>query len=803
MIIMFKDICSAISNNKNILMLVSVGIYILALYGVLSGNTVLFAFILTSLLIMFSAKNIFSFKTIMIWALIFYFGIINTSLRMRDTDDLLDIAPVNSTIYGKILSIPQIKDNKTQFFFGVDKIEYDGIVRNFKNEKVLVSLNTEEKFNIYDSYKIRGRLSTPFKASNPSQFDYGNYLRNFDTYSVFYGRNPYSMKDLDVPCYEKYDYNKTNLEKALRGINNYREKILNVHSQYLNSPNLEILGGIVFGDDAVSPPKDIKQSFVNSGLLHILAASGMNVAFIYSFFYFILNFLKVPFRINIGICICMVLIYVLMTGLGASVIRAALMLLFVLIGKLIDRDAHSIALLSFVAFLMLIYNPMYINDVGFQLSFIVTFGLLVMTPYIIQSKHKIINWVIGSVTIPIIAQLWVIPIQIFYFSNISIYSVFANIMSVPILFVISFGGFMSSLLSIIQPISNYVCMVFDFILNPLITLLVNISDFWGALPNSTMQTTHPNPFQIIIYYLILINATLFFNKEFRDKYLRKISITLPILAVVLFVSTISVPNNNLEITAFDVGNADSFMIKTPDNKYIMIDTGKAGYNGGKSQAEMIILKYFKDQGIRNIDSVIVTHFDNDHCGGTVDLIKGMNVKKVYANSLNHNSNQAKEIYKHAENSVIEAQNEQVVYNNSGLKITNYIVKDIKGVGDNESSILTLLKYGDFTMLFTGDAGIETLYKLKPYLPRKLSVLKVPHHGASGVINKTMADYFSPEYSIISTGENKFGHPSIYTIETLRSSKVIRTDIHNSIRIIVTSKEYKVLTYNPKKKKYTK
>lgn len=804
---MFKSICSTISQNKNILMLVTVGVYIFALVGVLSGQAVLFGSILTAFLIFSALKNLFPYKIIITWALIFYFGIFNCSSRLNDTDDLLNLAPVNSTIYGKILSIPQNKDNsKQQFFFKVNKIEYDGIVRNFNKEKVLVSLNTDEKLNIYDSYKIRGRLSVPFKAGNPSQFDYGNYLRNFNAHAVFYGRNPYSMKDLDIPCFEKLPSEKTNLEKTLQEINNYREHILNIHSKYLKSPNLEILGGIVFGDDAVSPPKDIKQSFVNSGLLHILAASGMNVAFIYGFFFYILNFFKIPYRINIITCILAVVAYVFMTGLGASVVRAALMLLFVLIGKLIDRDAHSIALLSFVAFLMLIYNPMYINDVGFQLSFIVTFGLLLTTPYIIQTQSKFLNWIIGSIIIPVIAQIWVIPIQIFYFNNISIYSVFANIMSVPFLSVISFGGFISSLLALIKPISSIICQVFDFVLNPLISFVINISDFWGALPNSTLQTTHPNPIQLIIYYLIVINLTLFLNKDFRDKFFRKMSLSLPILVSVLLISTISLPNRNLEITAFDVGNADAFMIKTPDNKYLIIDTGKAGYNGGKSQAELLILKYFIDRGVKNLDSIIVTHFDNDHCGGTVDLIKGLGVNKVYVNTINHPSNQAKQIYETAkENNVklIEAENNQTVYDNSNLTVTNYIVKNTKGIGDNESSIITLLKYNDFSMLFMGDAGIQTFDKLRAVLPQNITVLKVGHHGASGVINKSMAEYLNPKYSIISTGENKFGHPSIYTIETLRNSYQLRTDIQNSIRIIVTPYKYEIMTYNQNKKKYTK
>ena len=269
-------------------------------------------------------------------------------------------------------------------------------------------------------------------------------------------------------------------------------------------------------------------------------------------------------------------------------------------------------------------------------------------------------------------------------------------------------------------------------------------------------------------------------------------------------STISIPNKNLEITAFDIGNADSFMIKTPDNKYIMIDTGKAGYNGGKSQAKMIILKYFIDRGIKNLDSIIITHFDNDHCGGTVDLLKNMNVNKIYVNSLNHNSNQSREIYKIAKEKnteIIEVENNQTVYENK-INLKNYIVKSAKGIGDNESSIVTLLKYGDFSMLFMGDAGIETFNILKQNLPQNITVLKVGHHGASGVINKAMADYLKPKYSIVSTGENKFGHPSVYTLETLRDSNILRTDVNNSIRIVVKPAKYTVLTYNSKKKKYT-
>lgn len=776
-------------------MLLTVGIYILALYSVLSENIFVISVVFLTFSLICLFKNYFPPKYVIIWNILFYLGMANTSFRLRDIDELLNLAPVNSEISGSIISIPQgMVEGKPKFFFKVDKIKFGSVEKLLKDEKVLVTMNSSEgleNLKLYNDAKLTGRLSTPFKAGNPSQFDYGNYLRNHNAYAVFYA-NSFSPinKDLSIKA------------KVLQGINDYRERILSIHSKYLPSPNLEILGGIVFGDDAVSPPKTIKQSFVNSGLLHILAASGMNVAFIYTFFFWIFSKLRIKFKLSVILGMLTVLVYTFMTGLGPSVIRATFMLMFVLVGKLIDREAHSISLLSFVGLLMLIFNPLFINDVGFQLSFIVTFGILLLTPVIIRFENAILNYLIGMILIPIIAQLWVIPIQIFYFNNISLYSVFANIMSVPILMVLSFGGFVSSLLAGIPPIADFICKTFDFLLNPLLTILVNISDFWGHLPNSAIQTTHPSVFQIIVYYGILLLIAGLLYKDFRAKYLKPIIITLITLIFVWIISLIPIKNSDLEIRAFDVGNADCFLIKTPENDYIMIDTGKAGYKGGKSQAEIIVLKYLKDIGIKSLNSLIVTHFDNDHCGGAVDILRGLDVKAIYVNDLKHNSYSANSIYRAAQENntkIILAHNNQVLYDKKGLKLTNLL--GLSTDSDNENSIITLLEYKDFTMLFTGDAGVNGIKKVLANIPQNIKVLKVPHHGAIGGLDSEIINYLNPKYSLISVGENKFGHPAIYTLKILADTKILRTDIDNSILIKVNEGGIKLFTYDLKKRKY--
>ena len=141
---MFRDVCNSVCHNKNILMLFTAGIYILSISGVLTEHTGLFAILISTFLILSVIKEFFPLKIILIWTVIFSLGVFNTNLRLRQTDNLLNLAPVNSTIYGKIISIPEIKgDNKIKFFFKVNKIEYDGIVKEFKNNKTLVNMDIQ------------------------------------------------------------------------------------------------------------------------------------------------------------------------------------------------------------------------------------------------------------------------------------------------------------------------------------------------------------------------------------------------------------------------------------------------------------------------------------------------------------------------------------------------------------------------------------------------------------------------------------------------------------------------------------
>ena len=782
---------NSLVQNKNTLMLIT---SLAFMCGILSyfNNIEIFSAVLISVIsIALIVFDLVSPRLVLIWITVFYLGFFNAYFRVAPSDALLPAAPADTVLTGQIVSIPT--DTATggkKFFFKVNEAGGEKL-----NAKTFVTINPDNSdlpdFQPGDVLTIKGKLRVPFDATNPSQFAYKNYLRNFKAYTTFYAKAA-DCEEIPVKLSLKW--------KFLQGLNHVRDNILNTHSLFLKSPNLEILGGIVFGDDAVTPPENIKDSFINSGILHILAASGMNVAFIYGFWCFFMRRFRVPFRFSVISGMGVIVLYTLMTGLGASVIRAALMLLFILVGKLIDRDAHSVSLLALVGMLMLIYNPAYINDVGFQLSFLATFGILVTGNVLFDviKDSKIPPVITGAVLVPVVAQAWVAPVQMFYFNTFSLYSVLANIAIMPFLSVVSFGGFVSSVLAIFMPFTRYLCMILDWICNISLDVLVNISMFVSTLPNSLITTSHPNIFQILIYYAILLGLTLMFKSGWN----KKIFITLVSMLFVLILTTINIPNKNLEIITFDVQNADAFLIKTPENKYFIIDTGKYSYTSKNSQAKIIMIKYLIDRGIKDIEGMIVTHFDNDHAGGAQDIMRNLRVKHVYINTYHAKTVTAKHLYDTAKELSIPEEipdNGEVIYTEPELTITSYM----SGLtdSDNENSIITLLKYKDFEMLFMGDAGITAFNTVKDKLPSNIEVLKVGHHGARGVVDSEMMNKLNSKVSIVSTGPNPFGHPARGTLDVLRNTDIYRTDRNHSIKIISDGVGYKTLTFDNISKKY--
>lgn len=790
----YKEKFNDILQNKNVVMSVLTLFFILGVISYFNGSEIFFAILVTVSACALSFSKLIDKKTAAILIFVFYAGFFNSYLRIRDFDRVSLFAPNDIEITGQITNIPDINAKNCKFEMSVSKINSESV-----KGKILVWMNDSQKrfdgYKVGNIYTIKGSLRLPPKSTNPSQFDYSRFLQNRKVYSILY-TTPENTVEIGINNSVKW--------KFLRNLNDLRHKILTVHEEYLKSPNLQILGGIVFGDDAVSPPEYVKESFINSGLLHILAASGMNVAFIWGFWFFFMRKFRIGYRRTLISGIFVVLLYMCMTGLGASVVRAGLMLIFVLIGKLIDRDAHSVSLLSFVALLMLIYNPAYLNDVGFQMSFLATLGILTTGQALNERLKdvKLPNIIKGDIAIPIIAQAWVAPIQMLYFNTFAPYAILANIAIIPFLCIVSFGGFISSIFAMFYPYTKYLCQAVDFVVNILISAILKISDFFSALDYSLLITTKPYIILILIYYGIVALITFMLKYGFS----RKIITAIIVMILILLVGNIKIPSKNLKILTFDVQNADCFLIKTPKNDYYIIDTGKFPYTSKNSQASITIGKYLKDNGIRKIKGLIVTHFDNDHAGGAPYIIQNFKVKNVYLYSENKESITAVSIFSALElanKEYIIAQNNDIIEDYPDFKMTLLRSNDNKN--ENENSIQTLVSFRDFDMLFTGDAGVSGFERIKENLPSDIEILKVGHHGAKNVTDTGMLDRIKPQIAIISTGQNYFGHPSMQTIENLNryGIKIYRTDYDGAVKIESDGKKFNIQTYDIKKRGFSK
>lgn len=776
--------------------------YMLGIIAFFINFTLAFSLIIiTTLCYFYAVKNLFSAKLSIVFFLIFLIGFFNSAFHLKYFDDLSSYDDETINIEAKVSSIPTNNfQDRTKFYAKVLSIEEDKKLNKDINAQTLITIEDKtgnfKNIKIGDTLKLNGKVKVPQNAQNPSQFDYARYLQFKNTFSLIYVND----KNYWEITKQADDF----AGKFLRKLNDKRNEIIKIHAQNIKSPMLEILGGIIFGDDAVNPDEETKTSFINSGIFHILAASGMNVTLIFGIWFFFAVRLKFNYKFSIISGILLILFYTCMTGFGPPIIRATLMLTLILIGKLIDKKTSTISLLFLVAFLMLLINPLMIFDIGFQLSFLVTFALILTSPLItFNFKFKPANYILGACAIPIIAQLYAAPLQMFYFNTFSMYSVLANIAIIPVLSIVSFVGFISSILALIPAIASKICFIADFLLNPLLVYIVKVAEFFSNMPFSIIYLKKPYLIQILLYFTLIVSLTCILRyKKFQKKFL----IILGIIIFSFSLTFIPIKNNNPEIIFFSVGNADSILLKSPANDYFLIDTGKLPYKKSSSQAKNIIIKYLNDKGIKKLNSVILTHFDSDHAGGTIDILKTLKTNTLYISDADENTKLSDEIFTYIKENNINSKNItgiETIYNKDGFNLTLIKPTGNEIKTENQKSLILHCKYKDQNLLFMGDGDIESYNILPAEYKENISIMKSGHHGAQNTINKTMVE--NTDIFIISTGKNFYNHPHDNTLQIINKNnkRYLRTDRHNAIKVILKYSEPEVYMYSPRVRKFVK
>jgi competence protein ComEC len=357
-----------------------------------------------------------------------------------------------------------------------------------------------EKISYGDRLILLANINLIEPPKNPGEFNYKNYLSRKGVYYQGFVRS------------DKWKISDENQGNPLfRFSYKHRDIFLSIlRKNKIEGNEYAIASAILLGyDDKLDP--ELRSEFSGAGAMHILCVSGLHVGIVCLFLSILLSFLNKNRYGKILYFVILILslwIYALITGLSPSVLRAATMLSFVLVGKALKRHSNIYNSLAASAFVLLIINPFILTEVGFQLSYAAVIGIVALQP----PMYRLLvfnNWFTDKgwaiITVSIAAQLGTFPIAVYYFHQFPDYFILTNLIVIPLSFFIISIGFLLLIVSPIHFISYLVSKILTYLL-----FALNVSvQFIDSLPFSKLTDISINIPEVILFYALIICFTVF------------------------------------------------------------------------------------------------------------------------------------------------------------------------------------------------------------------------------------------------------------------------------------------------------
>ena len=395
------------------------------------------------------------------------------------------IDPSQSTIaavVGVVNSAPrQTRSQKAQFWLDVQQMDEQRSVSG--SLYVTVPLLQVTGIHLGQTVKVRGTLYVPKAAANPGGFDFQAFLAREGSFAGLRGNQVEILKP-----------------GADWGWWWVQEQIVRSQMLWLDSPAGPVVSAMVLGSKGVDLPYDVKDQFLRAGLAHALAASGFQTSLILGVVLALTQ--RLSPRLQFAIGTASLGIFVGLTGLQAPVLRAALMGFGGLVALVLKRKVKPLSSLLVAAVLLLLFNPLWIWNLGFQLSFLATMGLLVTVPPLTKRLDWMPSAIAPLVAVPIAAYLWTLPLQLYAFGILSPYTIPVNVLVTPFISVLSLGGMASALAALIwSPAGSALAWLLKY---PTLALLT-IVDTATQLPgNGYAVGTLPAAIAIVLYGLMAL-----------------------------------------------------------------------------------------------------------------------------------------------------------------------------------------------------------------------------------------------------------------------------------------------------------
>jgi len=505
------------------------------------------------------------------------------------------------TVSGQVTETPRLnRSGKAQIWLEVSRVDRatqsETIAPDQVRGKLYVTVPLLQATGVTQGQEIAiaGVLYKPKPASNPGGFDFQKYLARDGCFTGLRGRTIEGLHPNDR-----------------WGWWMIRQKIIRSQINWLGSPEGQLVSSMVLGSRVVDLPFDIKDQFTRVGLSHALAASGFQVSLILSVVLALLNRFSTTVQVIAGVTA--LLIFLGLTGLEPSVLRAVIMGFGLLIGLANKRSVKPLGGLLLAAIILLIFNPMWIWDLGFQLSFLATLGLQVTSPSLVKSLDWLPSVFTSMIAVPIAAYIWTLPLQLYSFGVLSPYSIPVNVIVTPLISIISIGGVISAFLALISPIAGSASA---WLLHYPTYAMLAIIDFFYKLPGNSIAVGTISAFLMIILYGLICLPWL------RPK-LQPYSWAIGLAAVALvFIPAGYVKANSLQIT---------LLATLRDPILVIQDHGRIALvnSGDESTASSTVLPFLQKEGVNQLDWAIATLSNETTNAGWSALLDQIPTKSFY------------------------------------------------------------------------------------------------------------------------------------------------------------------------------
>lgn len=549
-------------------------------------------------------------------------------------------------------------------------------------------------------------------------------------------------------------------------------------AQLFSGDTAALLTGILTGEKS-GLSAGASASLSEAGLYHILAVSGMHCGFLLA----LLRLLTGRSRLTAAIGIPLLAFYALLTGASPSVVRACIMLTFVLLAPVFYRDSDSPTAMAAALFCILLQNPFAAASVSLQLSFGAVAGLLWLTPRLYRhllgekTHSKGYYYIAASFSATAGALVFTVPLTAWYFGYVVTVSPLSNLLCLPA----ASGLFISGLCVVLF---SYVWMplglVFHAVPEFLSRYLLGVSGLLSRLPFHAFYTVNPYLWRWLVFaYAVFALACLVSRR--RRRYLAAAALCVVSLGITAKLGQLHYTGGCVDALMLDVGQGESILLES-DGAFALVDCGGDSWTAPGSLAS----DYLSTMGCRTLDYLILTHFDADHINGVEDLLARVPVAHVLVPDTGEDTQARADVLSAVSTldiPVTFVQEVQALPLGSG-QLTVY---PPVGTGkDNEQGLAVLCRSDRASLLMPGDmsAATERLL-LEQYDIPKVNVLAVGHHGSASSTSELLLEALEPETALISVGaDNSYGHPDEQVLERLSrmSVSVYRTDLYGTIHV---------------------